>query len=256
MGFFNQRNIMLLLLCFLTSSAMAFSWSDLWLRPNQQGQRALQNGEAKKAATLFESPDWQGVANYRAKDYQQAKADFSKQQNAVADYNRGNALAHMGQYQAAIDAYSVALKKQPDFKDAEYNRQLLEKLKQKQKKQQNSNKDKKNNKQEQKNKKNKQNPQQNKNQDQDKSQNQRQQGYDKSQQDKNKKQSEQSQKQQQQKKEVKQTEQAKANPVKAPPEIKDQAVKQWLRQIPDDPGGLLRQKFLRDYQRRQQEAKS
>ncbi len=32
-----------------------------------------------------------------------------------------------------------------------------------------------------------------------------------------------------------------------------QAIQQWLRRVPDDPGGLLRQKFLREYQRRRQE---
>ena len=32
----------------------------------------------------------------------------------------------------------------------------------------------------------------------------------------------------------------------------DQATEQWLRQIPDDPGGLLRRKFQRDYQLRLQ----
>jgi len=31
-----------------------------------------------------------------------------------------------------------------------------------------------------------------------------------------------------------------------------QALEQWLQRIPDDPGGLLRQKFLRDYQNYQQ----
>ena len=30
-----------------------------------------------------------------------------------------------------------------------------------------------------------------------------------------------------------------------------QALEQWLRRIPDDPGGLLRRKFRYQYQRRQ-----
>ena len=33
---------------------------------------------------------------------------------------------------------------------------------------------------------------------------------------------------------------------------KQQAVEQWLQRVPDDPGGLLRRKFLLEYQRRQQ----
>ena len=35
---------------------------------------------------------------------------------------------------------------------------------------------------------------------------------------------------------------------------KQQAVQQWLQRVPDDPGGLLRRKFLLEYQRRQQGA--
>jgi Ca-activated chloride channel family protein len=31
----------------------------------------------------------------------------------------------------------------------------------------------------------------------------------------------------------------------------NQAIEQWLRRIPDDPGGLLRRKFAYQYQQRQ-----
>ena len=31
----------------------------------------------------------------------------------------------------------------------------------------------------------------------------------------------------------------------------EQAMKQWIQRIPDDPGGLLRNKFLYQYQQRQ-----
>lgn len=34
-------------------------------------------------------------------------------------------------------------------------------------------------------------------------------------------------------------------------QVENAKVKKWLEQIPDDPGGLLRRKFLRDYQREQ-----
>ena len=32
---------------------------------------------------------------------------------------------------------------------------------------------------------------------------------------------------------------------------KQQAKEQWLKLVPDDPGGLMKEKFLRDYIRRQ-----
>jgi len=37
-----------------------------------------------------------------------------------------------------------------------------------------------------------------------------------------------------------------------PPDEAEQAVEQWLRRIPDDPGGLLRRKFLFQYRQREQ----
>ena len=45
--------------------ASAQTWEDLWLTPDQQGQRALQQGDNEAAAALFEDPDWAGTAAYR-----------------------------------------------------------------------------------------------------------------------------------------------------------------------------------------------
>jgi Ca-activated chloride channel family protein len=41
--------------------------------------------------------------------------------------------------------------------------------------------------------------------------------------------------------------QAEANPLNTE---EQQAAEQWLRRIPDDPGGLLRRKFLYQYRQR------
>ncbi len=38
-------------------------------------------------------------------------------------------------------------------------------------------------------------------------------------------------------------------------EEKQQVLEQWLRQIKDDPGGLLRRKMYMEYQKRQQQNK-
>lgn len=110
------------------SSAWAFSWSDFWLRPDQQGSKALQAGQPLLAANLFQNTDWRGVAYYRAGKYQQAYQLFKQDQTAKGFYNQGNALAHMGQYQQALNAYDQAIGQQPDFTAAKYNKALVEKL--------------------------------------------------------------------------------------------------------------------------------
>ncbi|MEN8260074.1 MAG: tetratricopeptide repeat protein, partial [Pseudomonadota bacterium] len=45
-----------------------------------------------------------------------------------AHYNRGNALAKLGQFPEALDAYEKALKLDPANADARYNKDLVEKL--------------------------------------------------------------------------------------------------------------------------------
>ena len=47
--------------------AQAFTWNNLWARPDQQAYQALQHGDARSAARLFKDPRWQGVAHYRAR---------------------------------------------------------------------------------------------------------------------------------------------------------------------------------------------
>lgn len=120
----------LLLLCVATllpmpHSAHAFDWNDLWQRPDQRGAEALAENQPQQAAALFKDPQWRAAAQYRAGDYRAAIKDFEKQSGATADYNRGNALAHLGKYQEALNAYEDALKRDPDLWDAAYNRDLV-----------------------------------------------------------------------------------------------------------------------------------
>ncbi len=76
-------------------------------------------------------------AAYRAGDFSAAADDFSRQRNADADYNRGNALARQGQYEKAIGAYDDALKIARNMPDALANKKAIEEwLKQQEKKQQ------------------------------------------------------------------------------------------------------------------------
>jgi Ca-activated chloride channel homolog len=107
--------------------AYAFDWHDLWQRPDQRGAQALAARQPQQAAKLFEDQQWRAAAHYRAGDYQAALKDLEKQHGAEADYNRGNALAHLGKYQQALNAYDEALKRDPQFKDAAYNRDLVKK---------------------------------------------------------------------------------------------------------------------------------
>jgi Ca-activated chloride channel family protein len=108
-------------------NAYAFGWHQLWQRPDQRAAQAMAAHQPGQAAKLFKDPQWRAAAHYRAGDYRAALKDLEKQHGAEAAYNRGNDLAHLGQYQQALNAYQDALKIDPDFKDAAYNRDLVKK---------------------------------------------------------------------------------------------------------------------------------
>ncbi|WP_028239316.1 VWA domain-containing protein [Stutzerimonas azotifigens] len=112
--------------------AYALEWDDLWLRPDQQGQRLLRQQRPEEAAQRFADPLWRGLARYLAGDYQGAAEDFARGQGAIDHYNRGNALARSGALDEALEAYDLALDLDPGLDQARHNRALVEQLRQQQ----------------------------------------------------------------------------------------------------------------------------
>jgi Ca-activated chloride channel family protein len=116
------------LLLALPQPSYAFDLADLWLRPDQQGLHLLKQKRPTEAARRFEDHQWQGVALYEAGDYAGAAERFAEGNDAHAHYNRGNALAKGGELEAALDAYEQALERQPDLRPALTNKALVERL--------------------------------------------------------------------------------------------------------------------------------
>jgi Ca-activated chloride channel family protein len=117
-----------LLLMAVPQPSYAFGFEDLWRRPDQQGEHLLKRHHPTEAARHFEDPQWQGVALYQAGDYAGAVQRFAQGSSAADHYNRGNALARSGELEGAIDAYEQALERQPDFPAALANKALVEQL--------------------------------------------------------------------------------------------------------------------------------
>ena len=254
-----------------TERAEAFEWKDLWLRPDQQGQRALERGEATEAAALFERDDWRGVAAYTGEDYAAAAEAFRSSGDADGLYNLGNALAAQGRLDEAISAYEESLSLQPDQPDAIKNIETIKQLQDEQESQQEQSQDDGDpqNSQNQNDSQQDQSGQQNQNDSQKDQQNQAEQQSapepppdDQQEQatgdnasngepDENGSQGD-----------AQKGEGAKSLDLPQP-QIdnsamqedleKDQAMQQWLRRIPDDPSGLLREKFRYESNQRQQD---
>ncbi len=240
-------------------------WQNLWKTPDQQAQEAFKQQQFERSAELFKSPEWKASAEYKAGHYEQAAKIWQQMQSAEAYYNLGNALAKSGKLEPAIKAYEQALTLKPDFEDARYNKELLEKQLQKQKQQQQQNSQSKQDQQNQDSQESSDNKQQqssNNSQQNQKSgseQNNQQQQSDESDSEADAEKNESSQEktesqaQQTEASEDKQGQQQQSQPVKAR-ELSDedqQAIEQWLHRIPDDPSGLLKRKFRYQYRQRQ-----
>ncbi|MEW5248474.1 VWA domain-containing protein [Microbulbifer sp. 2201CG32-9] len=251
----------------LPQPSAAADWQELWLRDDQRAKQLLDAGEADKAAELFKQPQWRGTANYRSGNFPAAQEDFARGNSADSLYNLGNSLTQLGQYDQAIAAYDAALEQQPQLADAEYNRDIARKLKELQQQQDQQQ-------QGQQQDQQGQEDQQGENQQQSAEQgarDQESQGDQQQPQQSPESQSDGSQAQQQEQSqqgegqtgEQEQSErqaaegespedrgqepegpqqQAGAEESPLDPETQ-QALDQWLRQIPDDPAGLMREKF-------------
>lgn len=100
-------------------------FSALWLNADQRALRALSEGHLKRAQQLAHNPILRGAAAYRAGDYPAAAKAFAAGSGTDAAYDRGNALARQGHFEAAIEAYSQALKLDPHNADAATNRKAI-----------------------------------------------------------------------------------------------------------------------------------
>jgi len=259
----------------------AWSWSNLWSTQDQRAAKALQQGETKQAAKLFEDPQWKAAAQYQSGEYQKAAELLNNIDTPDANYNRGNALAKTNDLDSAIKAYDRALQLNPDHEDAKYNKNLLEQAKQQQQDKNSKNSEDQNNKS-QNNKDQQKNPNdsENKNNENNSGEDsqQRDQSGNKFDKEPNEQDSETPQSKQtpdnknsaDTEKEKTSTTEAKENErdektskeelkaqqqslSEATPDLEQQQAQQWLKKIPDDPGGLLRRKFKYQYSREQHE---
>jgi Ca-activated chloride channel family protein len=208
----------------LSQTARADFWDDLWQRRDQQAQEALSDQRADLAAQLAIDPAIAGEAFYRAQDYPNALQSWSRSDEADALYNQGNALALAGELDAALEAYDRVLAQNPGMEDAQFNRDLVEQQKQQEEQEGDQGED-------------SQEQQEGEENSEEQGEGEPQEGENESDQEGEPQEGEASEPSQQEMEMAWSEEDA-------------QAMEQWLRRIPDDPGGLLRRKFRNQHQRR------
>lgn len=279
--------LMVFLLPILPEPSFAAGWKDWWYNPDQRAWEALQKKQPEEALEIAEDDVLKALAAYQKGEFDKSVDLFRKNDSDTLEYyyNQGNALAQSGQLQAALDSYQKALEKNPDDEDTQYNKKIVEDaLKQNQEQQSQSD-------QNEKDQQNDEESQEKSDQSEENSQQQNADGEQPDQQSQHEESQQMSeheqaaeQKEQQQQAQSDESKEA-ANdsedqqsmePVQEPqadtekqsdqemtltPEEmaldaeEEQAMEQWLRRIKDDPGGLLRRKFLYQYYRKNPSAK-
>lgn len=98
----------------------------MYRNDDRQGYDLFLEQRYQEAAEVFTDPAWQGVAHYKAGDYQAAVDALSLVNDGSSDYNLGNALARLGQLEQAIEMYQQVLEHTPDHSGAAVNLALVE----------------------------------------------------------------------------------------------------------------------------------
>lgn len=275
-----RRGYMVVLLAVMITPppASAVTWQQLWQTPDQQAQQAFDRGDNASAIESFKDPAWQAAARYRQGDFEGAAAALADQEDTTSTYNRGNAKAQLGDYQGALADYDRVLEQEPDNEDARFNRDLVQKALEEQQQQDPSSGEsgdqQKNDGENEDSSPGDQGGEPNddrgddQNENDSESENQSDENGESSADPKNDPSAEQDDKSDDAQDKQSEADQAQpadeegkqpnaesaAKAADSPPPMDDetrQATEQWLRRIPDDPGGLLRRKFQYQYQRRE-----
>ncbi len=259
---FRRGWVLLIALAILPTSdpVQAAVWDDLWLTKDQQAQKKLDDGAVADAAELFESPEWRAVAQYRAHDYAVSADAFSEHEDTRNQYNLGNALARQGELEAAIEAYNQVLEIDPDNADADYNRDLVKQVLEQQESQQQGDEQEPSDQEGEGEQAEGDSQSDQENSEGSQSESDSQEGNDSQRDDQESSQEDLEALQEELRRAAEKAQQNEA-PLSQQQltdeelaalrqeQEQQQALEQWLRRIPNDPGGLLRRKFRYQYQK-------
>ena len=120
--------VFLLTIMPIDNSVYALDWNDLWKTRDQQAKEAMESGDYDKAIELFEDSEWLAAAHYKAGNYRKSANEYNNNSNIDHLYNHANSLAKIGQFEEAIENYEKVIAEEPNAEDALYNLNLLKDL--------------------------------------------------------------------------------------------------------------------------------
>ncbi|TDR15579.1 VWA domain-containing protein [Marinomonas communis] len=237
---FRQGWLCLMLLFIMSSPPSSYASPLEWFKtPDQKGQQAFDQGRWDEAAKLFEQPLWKAASQYANQDYPQTVETLQNVATTASDYyNLGNALALSNDLEGAKTAYETSLSLRSDFPEAKENLDYIkQQLKKTSPQEQSDNSSQQSNNEGQ----TQQSEQNGASKNADSETNNSQQKQDNSQ-------------QKQDNSPVTDTSNEEQNALLNERQIEQQqALDQWLRQIQDDPGDLIKRKLWYLHQERRHE---
>lgn len=93
----------------------------LFVSSDQLGYHYYEKKNYAKAAKTFENLSFKGASHYRDAAFKKARSVYQNLSSKEGKYNLGNVFVMLGDYDSAIEAYEVALKIDPNFKEAQDN---------------------------------------------------------------------------------------------------------------------------------------
>ena len=116
-----------------SASVSRFDRAMNWLLRSQRQRRAdmLERRDFDALTEVTGNQHWQAEAQYRNADFEQAADQFAALSEAdeSALYNQATALARAGQLDESLDLYNEILDRRPEHADALHNRDIVEQLK-------------------------------------------------------------------------------------------------------------------------------
>lgn len=121
--FFRRGLLVLTLCCFAFSAQAGFLTNN-----NQDGLRLFNSGQYENALKKFTDHNWRGITLYKQNKNEDALKEFQKTNSDISFYNQGVILTKLCQYQEALKAFEKAVQLNPENKDAQYNKKVLDDL--------------------------------------------------------------------------------------------------------------------------------
>lgn len=123
-----RRGVLSAVCLFLPQLLQASLSDEFFKTPDRRAEEFFHEGNYEKANELFQNRDWQAATKFRLGDYQAAAEALKENRTAEGLYNCGTAKAKLGDFKGALKDYRAALELEPDHEDALFNKKLIEDL--------------------------------------------------------------------------------------------------------------------------------